>query len=55
VFGVQSMFSFKGTGNQRRAFCRLAEEYGLAGKKLAEFSELDKIVFQNVKVFAKSI
>lgn len=45
------------TGN-RQTFStlkKLSTQYNLADKKLAEFSELDKIVYQNIKKFAKMI
>jgi len=45
------------SGNRKtfKEFGRLLQEYNLANKKLAEFSELDKIVYQNIKKVVKHI
>jgi len=49
------MASMKGKPKDFKNLKRFSEEYGLDKKKLNEFNELDKIVFQNIKLFIKLI
>jgi len=51
----EQLFSFNGSRNQLKAMIKLLKEYNLEDKKIMEFSELDKIVFQNIKKVARRI
>ena len=52
---MKNMFSFYGNRIQAKAFTALLERYGLNSRKLEEFSELDKILFQNIKKASKYV
>jgi len=49
------MLKFEGTVRQLKAFTKLCKEYNLANKKLAEFSELDRILYYKIQEFVKYI
>ncbi len=52
---MQLMTTVSGNKKTFQALTKLTKEYNLENKKLAEFSELDKIVWQNIKKFAKMV
>ena len=46
---------FFGKASQMKHIRKLSERYGLANKKLAEFTELDKIIFYQICNFVRLI
>jgi len=49
------MTTFCGNKQNFIDFRTLLEEYNLQDKKLVEFTELDKMIYQNIKFFVKMI
>lgn len=49
------MLKFGGTVRQFKACAKLCNDYNLANKRLAEFSELDKILYYKIQEFTKYI
>lgn len=52
---TEAAIAFSGTRANIVAMKRFFGEYNMGGKRLAEFSELDKIVYQNIERFSKMI
>ena len=52
---AELMVSFSGTRINLQALKRFSAEYNLSNKRLSEFNELDKMVYQNIKQFVKMI
>ena len=52
---MQLMTTFCGNKQNFTDLKMLLEEYNLQDKRLVEFTELDKMIYQNIKFFVKMI
>lgn len=52
---VRLYASFHGNRRQQKALRALTERYGLHRRRLTDFTELDKILYQNIKKMASNV